>query len=56
VIVIDGGYTDDGEALVQHIRTHYNTNYVALAELKHLGIRVALDDFGIGYSSLSYLH
>src|SRR5205814_5009161 len=26
-----------------------------LAELKHLGMQVALDDFGIGYSSLNYL-
>ena len=26
-----------------------------LAELKELGVRVALDDFGIGYSSLNYL-
>ncbi len=27
-----------------------------LQELNSMGIRVALDDFGIGYSSLSYLH
>jgi EAL domain-containing protein (putative c-di-GMP-specific phosphodiesterase class I) len=26
-----------------------------LAELKSLGVRIAIDDFGIGYSSLSYL-
>ena len=26
-----------------------------LAELKNLGVRIALDDFGCGYSSLSYL-
>jgi EAL domain-containing protein (putative c-di-GMP-specific phosphodiesterase class I) len=26
-----------------------------LAELKSLGVRVAMDDFGTGYSSLSYL-
>jgi diguanylate cyclase (GGDEF)-like protein len=26
-----------------------------LAELKRLGVRLAIDDFGIGYSSLSYL-
>ena len=26
-----------------------------LAELKHMGLMVAIDDFGVGYSSLSYL-
>lgn len=27
-----------------------------LAELRAMGVRIALDDFGIGYSSLAYLH
>jgi diguanylate cyclase (GGDEF)-like protein/PAS domain S-box-containing protein len=27
-----------------------------LQELKDLGVRIAIDDFGVGYSSLSYLH
>jgi EAL domain-containing protein (putative c-di-GMP-specific phosphodiesterase class I) len=27
----------------------------ALAELKHLGVRLTVDDFGTGYSSLAYL-
>ena len=26
-----------------------------LSELKHMGVRIAIDDFGIGYSSLGYL-
>ena len=26
-----------------------------LHELKKLGVRIAIDDFGVGYSSLSYL-
>ena len=28
---------------------------VALRELKALGVRIALDDFGVGYSSLAHL-
>jgi EAL domain-containing protein (putative c-di-GMP-specific phosphodiesterase class I) len=31
------------------------TNVATLHELRALGVRIALDDFGIGYSSLSYL-
>jgi len=27
-----------------------------LRQLKSLGVQIAIDDFGIGYSSLSYLH
>jgi EAL domain-containing protein (putative c-di-GMP-specific phosphodiesterase class I) len=33
-----------------------DTAATMLAELKALGVRLSLDDFGIGYSSLSYLH
>lgn len=29
---------------------------ITLKELKSLGVRIGMDDFGIGYSSLSYLH
>src|SRR3954451_16386065 len=29
---------------------------MALSRLKSLGVRLAMDDFGKGYSSLSYLH
>lgn len=35
VIVIDGGFTDSGEALVQHVRTHYGTNRVDLVISTH---------------------
>jgi EAL domain-containing protein (putative c-di-GMP-specific phosphodiesterase class I) len=31
------------------------TNLAILSELRELGVRISLDDFGIGYSSLSYL-
>jgi diguanylate cyclase len=31
------------------------SNVATLAELKRMGIRIAMDDFGTGYSSLSYL-
>ena len=37
------------------IRNHQNA-IVQLEQLCSLGITVAIDDFGIGYSSLSYLH
>ncbi len=30
-------------------------NLKQISELKNLGIRIALDDFGVGYSSLSYI-
>jgi diguanylate cyclase (GGDEF)-like protein/PAS domain S-box-containing protein len=38
------------------IMEQVETALSALARLKSLGIRVAIDDFGKGYSSLSYLH
>ena len=38
------------------IMEQIETALAALAKLKALGIRLAIDDFGKGYSSLSYLH
>ncbi len=33
----------------------FNRAVAILRRLKHLGVRIAMDDFGNGYSSLSYL-
>ncbi|MGE0461200.1 MAG: putative bifunctional diguanylate cyclase/phosphodiesterase, partial [Vicinamibacterales bacterium] len=38
------------------IMDNTSTNLERLHELKALGVRLAIDDFGIGYSSLAYLH
>jgi diguanylate cyclase (GGDEF)-like protein/PAS domain S-box-containing protein len=38
------------------IMEQVETALASLARLKSLGIRLAIDDFGKGYSSLSYLH
>jgi len=37
------------------IVTEGSIGHEALEELQRLGVRIAIDDFGIGYSSLSYL-
>jgi beta-lactamase superfamily II metal-dependent hydrolase len=53
VIVIDGGYLDDGEALVAHIRDHYDTGIVDLAVSTHPdrdhinGLRVVLEQMTV---------
>lgn len=49
-----------GEHLVMELtETHYNDDPVRLQnfidDCKHLGMRMALDDFGVGYSSLEML-
>lgn len=42
--------------LTEHVTMHDVDHSVAvLRELRDLGVQIALDDFGIGYSSLSYL-
>lgn len=35
VVVIDGGFTDDGKKVVDHVRTHYGTNRVDLVVSSH---------------------
>ncbi len=51
-------------ALAQHLcfeltettmMDHPETKLEGLKELKELGLRLSIDDFGVGYSSLSYL-
>jgi beta-lactamase superfamily II metal-dependent hydrolase len=54
VIVIDGGYTDDGEALVELIKTRYNTNFVDVVVSTHpdqdhvTGLEVILEKLRVG--------
>lgn len=54
VVVIDGGFTDDGERLVDLIRTHYHTEYVDLVISTHPdqdhinGLLVVLDQMQVG--------
>ena len=54
VVVIDGGYRDSGEALVDHITTHYNTDYVDFVISTHpdrdhiSGLEVVLEQLKVG--------
>lgn len=54
VIVIDGGYKESGEQLVEHIQRYYNTNYVDLVVSTHPdadhanGLAVVLEDLKVG--------
>ncbi len=54
VVVIDGGFLASGEALVNHIRTHYGTTYVDLVVSTHpdndhsTGLSVVLEQMKVG--------
>jgi beta-lactamase superfamily II metal-dependent hydrolase len=54
VIVIDGGFADDGEALVELITNHYETDYVDIVVATHpeqdhiTGLEVVLERLRVG--------
>lgn len=54
VIVIDGGFQESGEALVDHIKTHYDTNQVDLMVSTHpdadhaSGLSIVLEKLSVG--------
>lgn len=54
VIVIDGGFTDDGTDLVNHIRTYYGTERVDLVISTHpdndhlRGLKVVVEELNVG--------
>src|SRR5664280_2714171 len=54
VIVIDGGYTDSGEALVNHIKTHFGTSRVDIVVSTHpdqdhiTGLETVLEELQVG--------
>jgi diguanylate cyclase (GGDEF)-like protein/PAS domain S-box-containing protein len=68
---VDGGLVGEVEAVLRStglrpqnlsleitegmVMDEQSVNVTTLQELRALGIRIAIDDFGIGYSSLSYL-
>lgn len=54
VAIVDGGYTNNGHALVAHVKTHYGTDSVDVVVSTHLdrdhvrGLSVVLDELGVG--------
>jgi len=54
VVVIDGGFADTGDALVEHIKTYYNANFVDLVISTHpdadhsAGLYVMLEQMKVG--------
>ncbi len=43
------------EITEQTLLENNEQNFATVAELKKLGVQIAIDDFGVGYSALSYL-
>lgn len=54
VVIIDGGYTDDGEVLVEHVKTHYKTDHIDFVICTHpdrdhiKGLEVVLKELSVG--------
>lgn len=54
VMVIDGGFTDNGKALVEHIQSYYNTDEVDVVISTHsdqdhiTGLEVVLEEMQVG--------
>ena len=54
VVVVDGGFMDDGEALVKHLADHYNTNKADIVIATHPdqdhvnGLKVVLNSIDVG--------
>ena len=51
-----GSLEPDAVRRTLDLMEHRERSKALLATLRDLGVKVALDDFGVGYSSLSYLH
>lgn len=53
VMIIDGGFADDGEALIEHVDTHYQTDRVDVVVCTHPdrdhvgGLRVVLQELNV---------
>ena len=54
VVIVDGGFADDGQALVDHLATHYNTARADIVIATHPdqdhvnGLKVVLNSIAVG--------